>query len=239
MRIFLAWSVHLFTACGAVLGVLALSAISTHQYTLALWYMAAAFIIDNIDGTLARLLKVNLFAHTVDGDLLDNIIDFFNYAMIPAVFILMSPLIAEHYRLLAVALICFASCYQFTQYNAKTEDYFFKGFPSYWNILVLYAYCFQLPQAVTLILILICFIGSFIPIKYIHPSCMNHVSHHRSHRVLLLLATILWCGAAGMLLFTYPQHNILITSYLIFYTLLYTSLSLYRTWYPLPTHAPR
>lgn len=232
-KICLAWSVHFFTAFGAFLGLLAVSAINAHQYTVALCYMGIAFLIDNIDGMLARLFKVNLFAYTIDGDLLDNIIGFFNYAMIPAAFILLSSLIDQPYRLLSAALICFASCYQFTQYNAYTEEYFFKGFPSYWNILVFYAYCLDLPQTITLLMIIILFIGSFMPIKCIYPSNLKYVSNNKHTQFLILLATILWNIAAGLMLFSYPKHNIFVTSYLIIYPLFYILLSLYLTCYPL------
>lgn len=232
-KIFLAWLVHFLTTCGAFLGLLAILAISTHQYIAALCYMGIAFLIDNIDGMLARLFKVNLFAYTIDGDLLDNIIGFFNYAMVPAAFILLSPLIDPSYRFLAAALICFASCYQLTQYNARTEEQFFKGFPSYWNILIFYTYCLDLPQNITFLLIAICFIGSFIPIKYIYPSNLKYVSNNKHTQLLILLATILWNVAAGLMLFLYPKHNIIVTNYLIIYPIFYLLLSLYLTCYPL------
>ncbi len=165
LKIILAWFVHVFTALGAFFGVLALFALNQQNYKLALCYMGIAFLIDNVDGTLARLCNVNLFAHHIDGDLLDNIIDFFTYSMIPAVFVLSSPLVPEHYRILSAGLICLASCYQFTQYNAKTEDHFFKGFPSYWNVLILYVLIFSLPADAVFACIVICSIASFIPIK--------------------------------------------------------------------------
>lgn len=233
LRILLAWSVHLFTACGALCGVLALSAINTHQYVLALCYMGIALLIDMVDGLLARLFKVNLFAYSVDGDLLDNIISFFTYSMIPAVFILSASLVAEPYRLLSAILICFASCYQFTQYDAKTDDHSFKRFPSYWNILVFYAYCFNLPYNLTLALIILCFVASFVPIKYVHPFFMEHISKNRHYQWLMLLATTLWVLLAGITLAIYPSHNFLITCYLIAYVLIYFLLSIYRTYYPL------
>lgn len=232
-RQFFAWCVHVFTAFSAFFGLLALAAIYQHHYIAALWYMSAAFVVDNIDGTLARFFKVTEYAPKIDGPLLDNIIDFFTYSMIPAFFVLASNLVAAPHRIFCAALICFASCYQFTQRDAKTADHFFKGFPSYWNILVFYAYLWGWPHVATLSAIIICFIGSFIPIKYLYPSRMEYLSTQKTYVYLMLLATILWAACAVGILAIYPQQNSIINGYTIAYIVLYFMLSLYRTVKPL------
>ena len=54
----LAWGVHLFTASGAVWGLLALIAIMQHNWREAFIWMEVAMLVDGIDGTLARRFKV-------------------------------------------------------------------------------------------------------------------------------------------------------------------------------------
>jgi len=235
IRTTLAWSVHLFTAFSAFFGLLSLNALYHNMYISALWYMGAAFVIDNIDGSLARLANVKRYAAEVDGALLDNVIDFFTYAMLPATFLFTTDLVAEPYRIFAAALICFASCYQFTQHDAKTDDHFFKGFPSYWNILIFYAFCWHLPQILVLWLIICCFVGSFIPIKYIYPSRMQYLSRSKIYVSLMFIATVIWFGCAVATLALYPQHNLFVGFYTLAYILLYFFLSLYRTFCPLNT----
>lgn len=232
-----AWCVHIFTAFSAFFGLLALGAIFHHHYIDALWYMGAAFVVDNVDGTCARYFRVTEYAAKIDGALLDNIIDFFTYSMIPAFFILATDMVAPHYRILCAALICFASCYQFTQRDAKTEDHFFKGFPSYWNLVVFYAYCWHIPTTVTLWVIIICAIGSFVPIKYIYPSRMEYLSKHKIYVRLMLVATIVWAIAAVCILALYPQQNSFVNYYSMGYIVLYFLLSLYRTIKPLAIDA--
>ncbi len=56
--------------------------------------------------------------------------------MVPTFFLLVVPLTPDAWCLPCVAAIIFSSAYQFTQVDAKTEDHFFKGFPSYWNIVI-------------------------------------------------------------------------------------------------------
>jgi phosphatidylcholine synthase len=233
IRSFSAWCVHVFTAFSAFFGLLALAAIYQHHYIDALWYMGAAFVVDNVDGTLARFFNVSKYASKIDGALLDNIIDFFTYSMIPAFFILASSLVAPSYQILCAALICFASCYQFTQRDAKTDDHFFKGFPSYWNILVFYAYVWQFPQVATFWLVVVCFVGSFIPIKYLYPSRMQYLSLNKVYVRLMLLATILWAICAIAILALFPEGNSFLNGYSIAYIVLYFLLSLYRTIKPL------
>lgn len=237
-RQLLAWCVHIFTAFSAFFGLLALAAIDQHHYVTALWYMGIAFIIDNVDGTCARFFRVAQYAYKIDGALLDNIIDFFTYSMIPAFFILASNLLAPSYRILAAALICFASCYQFTQRDAKTEDHFFKGFPSYWNLVIFYAYCWHFSSAATLSVIIICAVGSFIPIKYLYPSRMEYLSTYKLCRHLMLLATLVWAACAISLLALYPHSNSFVNYYSMGYIALYFLLSVYRTVKPLPIDSP-
>lgn len=233
----LAWSAHLFTAFSAFFGLLSLDALYHHHHVMALWYMGAAFVIDNIDGTLARLCNASKYTPNVDGALLDNIIDFFTYAMVPAVFILATDMVPASCKIFAATLICFASCYQFTQRDAKTADHFFKGFPSYWNILIFYVFCWHLPQALALWLIIACFVASFIPVKYIYPSRMDNLTESKLYKFLMFLATLIWLGCAITTLAIYPRLDHFISFYTLAYVLLYFFLSLYRTFCPLNTSA--
>ena len=178
---FYAYLVHVFTSLGAVLGVLALSAIYHHQIGLAFSYIAIAIIVDAIDGSLARMVDIKKLAK-IDGALLDNIIDFLNYAVVPAFFIMTidgNGSVPLHFKIPCMIMIIMASCYQFTQVDAKTDDHFFKGFPSYWNIVIFYLFYWQLNPMTNVYIITALTILSFIPIKYIYPSRMTHLSKNK------------------------------------------------------------
>src|SRR6266850_6667028 len=84
----LAWSVHLFTASGAVLAVFALLEIGRGGFARAAIYMLAALAIDAVDGTLARRVGVAKRLPGIDGRRLDDIVDYLNYAIVPVVFLL-------------------------------------------------------------------------------------------------------------------------------------------------------
>ena len=83
----LAWGVHLFTATGAVWGLLSILAIQQHQWKLLFLWVAISLFVDGFDGYLARLLHTKEYASGLDGALLDNIVDYLNYVLVPAYFL--------------------------------------------------------------------------------------------------------------------------------------------------------
>ncbi|MFZ5877992.1 MAG: CDP-alcohol phosphatidyltransferase family protein [Chloroflexota bacterium] len=167
----LAWGVHLFTASGAVWGFLALLAIFQAQWRAAILWMVLAMLVDGFDGMLARWADVKTYAKGIDGALLDNILDYFNYVIVPALFLYMAPNMLPYGFTLAGAIsILLTSAYQFTQSDAKTDDHFFKGFPSYWNVMVLYMLILNTNPWVNLGFLVFFNILVFVPVKYIYPS---------------------------------------------------------------------
>lgn len=132
--------------------------------------MALAVLIDASDGTLARLVRVKEQIPWFDGDRLEDIVDYLNYVLVPSLFLIRAELLPpeDAFWLAAVPLV--ASAYGFCQKEAKTPDHFFLGFPSYWNIVVIYLYVMQTPRWINAFLILILSALVFVPLKYLYPS---------------------------------------------------------------------
>ena len=170
LRVAAAWGVHLFTATGAVWGLLSILAIFEGDYRKMIFWIVIAVLVDALDGALARLADVKKYANGIDGALLDNILDYLNYVLVPALFIIKADIIPENLRLLGACSILLTSAYQFTQVDAKTDTHEFKGFPSYWNVAVLYMLLMRLPAWVNFSLLMALNVLVFIPIKYIYPS---------------------------------------------------------------------
>jgi phosphatidylcholine synthase len=182
-----AWSVHLFTASGAVLAVFALRELARGGFAPAAIYLLAALAIDAVDGTLARRARVAERVPQIDGRRLDDIVDYLNYVIVPVVFLLaMGSLV--HWSL--AALPALASAYGFAQVDAKTEDDFFLGWPSYWNVVALYAWLLELTPVTTTIWVVVLSALIFVPLKYIYPSKL------RVLRTLTAVTGTLW--VAGM-----------------------------------------
>jgi len=206
-----AWAVHLFTASGAVAGLFALDCIAERDFRGAFILMAAAVVIDSADGTLARWLRVRERIPIFDGATLDNIIDYLNYVAVPIFLMIranMFPRTFIGYGAAAFAML--ASAYGFSRLDAKTEDHYFLGFPSYWNLVALYLFCLGFTPAINLVITAILAAMVFVPIKYIYPSRTEPL-----RRVTLALAA-LWAPATLALIPSLPTPKPL---------LLYTSLA--------------
>jgi phosphatidylcholine synthase len=229
---FAGWLVHAFTASGAYVGVLALLAIYEGKYLPAFWLMGIAIVIDAVDGMFARRIQIKVAVPRIDGALLDNIVDFFNYTIVPVFFLLVSNVIPDGWRHFCAIVIILSSCYQFTQVDAKTSDHFFKGFPSYWNIAVFYLFFWQMNPWVNLIILLVLALLSFIPVKYVYPSRLDYLSETNFPRLMMLLATITFGVASALLLWLYPVSNPFLVSISMGYMILYMAISLFRTWIP-------
>jgi phosphatidylcholine synthase len=163
----LAWAVHLFTASGAVLAVFALWEIGRGGFAHAAIYMLIALSIDAVDGTLARRARVAERVPGIDGRRLDDVVDFLNYAIVPVVFLLELGVVA-HWVFAVLPVL--ASAYGFAQVDAKTEDDFFLGWPSYWNVVALYAWVLELGPAATSAWVVLLSALVFVPLKYVYPS---------------------------------------------------------------------
>ena len=238
IRVFLAYCVHIFTATGACLALFAIAAIARHDFNVAFCLMGVAVVIDGVDGFLARALKVKQRVPQIDGALLDNLVDFLNYCLVPAYFITESNLVPSAWRSIMAVLVIMACSYQFTQRRAKTEDHFFTGFPSYWNFVVYYMYFWELGSVWNVLIMLFFTISSFVPIKYIYLSRLDNFSPVKAWRVSMHALTMIWGLATLALMSSYLHASTMYQSivgftmaYVIFYHLLSVYKSLYPRWF--------
>jgi phosphatidylcholine synthase len=195
-RILFAWAIHGLTASGAVLGVLALLAVAQGDFPLAALLMLAALAIDSVDGTLARAFSVAEVLPGFDGRRLDDLVDYLNYVIVPAVFMVASGTLSGWGW---ATLPVLASAYGFSQREAKTDDDFFLGFPSYWNVVAIYLWQLELSPALSAALVAGLSAAVFVPLKYIYPSRMSvlrRTTNAGAALWLLALSTaIIWPGA--------------------------------------------
>ncbi len=222
LRIIAAWSVHALTASTAVFGFLAILAIMAEAWQTAVIYMGIAAIIDGVDGALSRWVGVKRVLPNFDGALLDNIVDYQTYVLVPAFFVYQAGLVPAGWLIVMPAVMLLTSAYQFSQADAKTGDHFFQGFPSYWNVVAVYLWLLELGTAVNLLVLLLCAALVFIPIKYLYPSRMTR------YRAQTLLLTALWFVTMAGALILYPLH-LWLTWLSLLFIVYYVALSLILT----------
>jgi phosphatidylcholine synthase len=166
-RLAAAWAVHVLTASGALVGLAALLEVAAGRLRAAALLMLVGLFIDSVDGTLARAARVSEVVPRIDGRRLDDIVDYLNYVIVPAVFLVAAGAVA-HWAVAGAAVL--ASAYGFSQEDAKTEDEFFLGFPSYWNVLAIYLWGLGIGPGAGSALVLGFAAAVFVPIKYLYPS---------------------------------------------------------------------
>ena len=197
-----AWAVHGFTASGAVLGFLAIISIFNNDLVGAFLWLGLALLIDGIDGSLARKFEVSDKTPNIDGSTLDNVIDYLNYVIIPALMIYWFQMVPNGWEIILPAGMFAVSLYTFANMNMKTNDYYFSGFPAVWNIVVLYFYILNTHPIINVIIILLLFIFTFIPIKFVHPLRVKKI------RNLTIFCTVLWSATSLKLVTTNPDINL-------------------------------
>ena len=199
-----AYLVHLFTALGVVFGFLALLATVNLEIPEAFLWLALALFVDGVDGTLARAANVEENTPYIDGAILDNIIDYLNYVVVPVFIFYTLNMVPEPFLLLSSATILLVSCFTFINTETKTEDFYFSGFPANWNIVILYFYILDSTQWINLFFVLLFCVLTFIPFKYVHPFRVVEF------RKITLLITSIWMVTTTVLLFGITFTNPLI-----------------------------
>lgn len=201
------------------MGLLALEAADHGKAASAFFWMLATILVDATDGTLARALRVSERLPKIDGRTLDDVVDYFTYVLVPVYAMVKFHVIAD--SVLVWAPLVLASGFGFSNVNAKTEDDYFLGFPSYWNLVALYLYSFAWPVWVNSLFVLFLSAMVFAPIRFIYPS------KTKPYKLPTLLLGLLW-GMQTLALVICPQ--LLPDWWLpssLFYPVYYVALSLY------------
>lgn len=186
-----AFTVHIFSACGAGLALLALiAAVRADWVTMFLW-LSLALIVDGVDGALARALKVAEVLPDWSGDTLDFVVDFTTYVFVPAYALTASALLPATASIpLGVAIVVSGALY-FADLRMKTADNYFRGFPVLWNAAAFYLFLLQ-PHPWFAAAIVAMLVGlTFAPIRFAHPLRVVE------RRALNLAMLVLWVGLCG------------------------------------------
>jgi phosphatidylcholine synthase len=215
----LAWSVHGLTALGAVVGFLAALAVQEGQYRNAFGWLLGATLIDCVDGWLARRFRANELAPALNGARLDDIVDYLTFVFVPALLLLRAGCLPEGWGIAVASAILLSSAYGFSHEAAKTDDHFFTGFPSYWNIVAFYVYAAGTPPALNGVLIVALAILVFVPVVYVYPSRTPTL------RMTTVALAIAWGGLILVALVRLPQRSPLLLAGSLAFPVYYATLS--------------
>jgi len=180
-----AFAVHIFTACGAALALLALILATGGHWTAMFLCLGLALIVDGVDGPLARAFNVAEVLPRWSGVTLDLVVDFVTYVFVPAFAIAASGLLPNALAIAAGATVTVSGALYFADREIKTHDNYFKGFPVVWNLAAFYLYVLEPPPWLAAAGVFALAVLTFAPIRFVHPL---RVKRLRTLNIVLLAA---------------------------------------------------
>ncbi len=166
---FRAFGVHVFTACGAALALLALIFATGGHWTAMFFCLGLALVVDGVDGPLARSFDVAEVLSRWSGATLDLVVDFVTYVFVPAFAIAASGLLPDALAIPAGVVVTVSGALYFADREMKTDDNYFKGFPALWNVAAFYLYVLEPPPWLAAAAVAMLTALTFAPIRFVHP----------------------------------------------------------------------
>lgn len=190
----LAFAVHIFTASGAALGLLALLAATASNWTMMFAWLGIALFVDGIDGALARHFDVANRLPRWSGDTLDLVVDFTTYVFVPAYAVAAGGLLPPIAAIPLAIVIVVSSALYFADRRMKTADNYFSGFPAVWNAPVFYLFLLRPDPWLAAAAIMLLAVLTFVPVPFLHPFRVRHL------RVFNALLIVAWSALAAFAL---------------------------------------
>jgi len=218
----LAFCVHILTAAGAVLALLALIAASSGDWPLMFLLLGAALIVDGVDGPLARALHVKDTLPRWSGDVLDLVVDFTTYVVVPAYAIATAALMPGLLAIAAGALVVITGALYFADRNMKTADNYFRGFPAVWNLIAFYLLLLRPEPWLAAATVAVFAALTFVPVRFVHPLRV------RRFRVLTVSLLALWTVLAFVAVVQGLAPPLAVTAALCLIALYFLVIGLFR-----------
>lgn len=215
--------VHLLTASGVLVALASLQAIYRGDARAALLWLLVALVIDGVDGPMARKFKVKEHMPQIDGVMLDLIVDFLSYVLVPVMFIWQFELFPAALAWPLLGAILLSSLYLFAYRDMKSDDNYFNGFPAAWNLVLIIWVILDTPTWFNGLSTVVLSILTFVPIKSVHPV---RVERFNALNVPLVAA---WIILSGLLIILVPDAPIALSGIWILITLWFIGFSWWRT----------
>ena len=164
-----AFSVHIFTALGAGIALIALLEAAREHWAAMFWWLGIALVIDGVDGPVARRLDVVRVQPNWSGEVLDLVVDFVTYVFVPAYAIATSGLLLPLAAPLMGVGIAVTGALYFSDRRMKAADNHFRGFPGLWNIAAFYLFLLHLSPALSSLGVAVLIVLTFVPFRVLHP----------------------------------------------------------------------
>jgi phosphatidylcholine synthase len=191
----LVWAIHLLTASGAALALIAALAGARGSWQIVFLCLGVALVVDGIDGPLARRARVAEKLPWFDGSALDFVVDYANYVFIPAVVLAGAGLMPNPFATIAGVIAAVVGALYFADRRMKTPEQAFRGFPAVWNTVAFLLVIYRPPAVVAFAAVALFAVLTFTPVEFVHPVRVKRL------RPLTLAMTFAWGVLAIVALF--------------------------------------
>jgi phosphatidylcholine synthase len=203
------FAIHLLTASGAAFALLAVMAVSVGDWNTAFLWLGLAMLGDGVDGPLARRYRVRERLPKWDGAELDNVVDYTTYVFVPAIIIAQGLGLSSAMGALAGIIAALSGALYYGDTRMKQPDNSFRGFPVVWNMAAFVLYAFNPPPALTLLVVILLAVLTFVPVNFVHPVRVVR------WRGATLAVTAVWFACGAWLLLTDFQAPLAVTLALV------------------------
>lgn len=131
--------------------------------------------------------------------MLDLVVDYLTYVLVPALFLYWFELLPAGWGLAGAGFVLLTSLYCFANVGMKTDDNYFVGFPALWNVVVLYLWLLDTPPAFNAVMVALLGVMTFVPMKFVHPIRV------REWRRVTYASMVVWAPCAVSLLLMWPR----------------------------------
>jgi phosphatidylcholine synthase len=224
------YALHVLTASGAVIGMLALQGVVDGDIRIALLWLIASQILDGLDGPIARGLDVEIHAPLIDGHILDLVVDYVTCVVVPVAFMLNFAMLPEKYEALIAGFIFLTSALWFARSDLETDDHWFNGFPAAWNLAVPTFLVFDLTPTEVAIFTLVLGMSQLTYFKF------PHIVRVYQLRQITLPFGMIYLGNLTYLAWNYSntlgvQRNIVSDIILVAFPIYIFLFGAYKTWW--------
>jgi phosphatidylcholine synthase len=224
------YALHVLTASGAVIGMLALQGVVDGEVRIALLWLIASQILDGLDGPIARGLDVEIHAPLIDGQILDLVVDYVTCVVVPVAFMLNFGMLPEKYEALIAGFIFLTSALWFARSDIETDEHWFNGFPAVWNLAVPTFLVFKLSPSEVAIYTLVLGMSQLTYFK------VPHIVRVSQLRRITLPFGVIYLGNLTYLSWTYSkvtgvQSNLVSEIILVAFPAYLLLFGIYKTWF--------
>jgi len=163
------FAIHLLTASGAAFALLSILAVAGGRWSTAFIWLGIALLVDGVDGPIARRYRVRERLPKWDGAALDFVIDYTTYVFVPAVIVARALNLPPHIDAAMGIAVAVSGALYFADTRMKQPDNSFRGFPAVWNMAVFVMYAFLPPPAITIAIVILLAVLTFMPVNFVHP----------------------------------------------------------------------